>query len=263
MLLQNMKIDKFGIHAVNVNIDDIKDIKSPEQLRDEIPTLNRCGYMKKDLGIICKEFIKYALETKEQVLELGCAYGFVVQHVLAGDGKIVASDLEEKHLSVLLNTTPQDKLENLHVMQGRFPAEIDFPKESFNAVLSSRMFHFLEGADIDAGLKKVHAWLKPGGKFFFTGVSPYNYTLRDNFLTTYLQRKEDKVEWPGEVKDFNSRAVDHKEYLQNFIHVFDREHLEELLPKYGFEIDEIKLFDYPNSIDSNNEGHIGFIATKI
>ena len=263
MQLNNYNKNEFGIHAVEVNIDDIKNVKAPEQLRDEIPTMNRCGYMKKDLGVICKEFIKFSLETKELVLELGCAYGFVVQHILAGNGKIVASDLDENHLAILLKNTPQDKLENLHLMQGRFPGEIDFPKESFKAILSSRMFHFLEGKDIDAGLKKVHAWLKPGGKFFFTGVSPYNYTLRDNFLTTYQKRREEKVEWPGEVRDFNSRAVDHKEYLQDFIHTFDRAHLEELLPKYGFEIDEIKLFDYPNSIDSNNEGHIGFIATKI
>jgi len=29
------------------------------------------------------------------------------------------------------------------------------------------------------------------------------------------------------------------------------------------EIIALKLFDYPNSIDSDNKGHIGFIATKI
>jgi len=263
MLLKNNINNEFGIHAVNVNTDDFKDAKAPDQLRDEIPTLNRFGYMKKDLGEFCKDFIQYALETKELVLELGCAYGFVVQHVLAGNGKIVASDLEEKHLSVLLKNTPQDKLENLYLRQGRFPDEINFPKESFKAILSSRMFHFLEGKDIAVGFKKVHDWLKPNGKFFFTGVSPYNYTLRDNFLSTYQKRREDKVEWPGEVRDFNSRAVAHQEYLQNFIHTFDIPKLEELLPEYGFKIDKIKLFDYPNSIDSDNKGHIGFIATKI
>ena len=238
-------------------------INLPNQIRDEIPTMNQFGYMKIDLDEFCKDFIDYSRGAEGVVLELGCAYGFVVRQVLEGGGKIVAGDLSNEHLSVLVKQTKEQDRENLHIAQGRFPEGFNFKDDSFDAILSSRMFHFLEGEEIKAGLDKVYKFLKPSGKFFFTSVSPYNYTLRDGFLDIYKKRVEEKEEWPGVVRDFNERAKEHVDYLQNFIHAFDTDHLNSLLPKHGFEIEKIKYFDYPNNIDSDNKGHIGFVARKV
>jgi len=261
-IFENAKKDEFGIAVENIDFTAVEGVLQPGQIRDEIPTMNRFGYMKVDLDEFCLEFINYAKHSKDLMLELGCAYGFVAQQVLIAGGNLVVNDLSFEHLSVLIKNTPQNKRKNLHVYQGEFPKEVNFPKESFEAILSSRMLHFLKGEDIATGLAKIHEWLKPQGKFFYTGVSPYNKVLEDTFLDIYKQRIKEGVEWPGEVNNFNNIAKEHAPFVQNFLHAFDIPDLETLLPKHGFKIEKIKLFDYPNNIDSNNKGHIGFVATK-
>jgi SAM-dependent methyltransferase len=256
--------DDLGVRASKINFLELKDVSLPQQVRDEIPTLNKMGYMKKDLSEFCEAFIKYAAEINNGVvLEIGCAYGFVAQKILEQGNRLVANDISSEHLTALIKNTPQDKLDNLYVVEGSFPGEVEFEPESFNAILASRVIHFLKGEEVAQGLKSIYKWLKPKGKFFFTAVSPYNYTLKDNFLATYQQRLSRGEKWPGVVMDFNSRATDHAEYLQDFIHVFDVQQLEELLPEHGFKIEQIKLFDYPNNVDSDGKGHIGFVATKV
>lgn len=157
---------------------------------------------------------------------------------------------------------PKEYLKNLYLLPGYFPNEIDFAEETLAAVLSSRMFHFLEGEDIDIGLKKIYKWLKPAGKLFFVAVTPHNYTLKTTFLPIYEARRREGNPWPGVVLNMREQAKEHAPYLTDFLHVFDAPQLEELLPKYGFKIEKMKLFDYQNN-DSEGNGHIGFVARKI
>lgn len=261
--LESIAKDDFGIPAEKVvgNIE-LKNIV-PDQIRDEIPTLNRMGYMKIDLDEFSKEFINYAASTKDYVLELGCAYGFVVQNVLENNGKIIACDLSSEHLEILITGSPKEKLNNLYVYPGSFPDEIEIPNESLGAVLTSRMFHFLNGEKIENGLKKIYSWLKPGGKLFFIVVSPYNVAIKEGFLPIYQQRVKDGDKWPGVIENQWEINPAHKEHVEPYLHVFDIPQLEELLPKYGFKIDKIKLFDFPNEVDGEDNGHVGFVATKI
>ena len=51
-------------------------IITPEQIRDEIPTLNEYGYMKIELDEFAAEFIEYAGQASLPLLELGSAYGY-------------------------------------------------------------------------------------------------------------------------------------------------------------------------------------------
>lgn len=262
-LLESTDREEFGIPAKKI-IDNIDlEISVPEQIRDEIPTLNRTGYMKIDLDEFSKEFIKYAADINERVLELGCAYGLVVKNVLEKNGKVIACDLSPEHLKVLVKNSPRGKLNNLHVYPGRFPDEIDLPNESIGAVLTSRMFHFLDGKNIEIGLKKIHTWLKPNGKLFFIVVSPYNTAIKEGCLTIYQQRVKEGDEWPGVIENQWQINPAHKEYVEPYLHVFDASRLETLLPKHGFKIDKIKLFDFPNEVNGEGKGHVGFVATKV
>jgi SAM-dependent methyltransferase len=151
----------------------------------------------------------------------------------------------------------------LYLYPAAFPYGIDLPAESLGAVLTSRMVHFLTPEQVEAGFKKIHRWLKPGGKLFFTSVSPYHDAFRERFAPTYEQNLKEGKEWPGVIENQWEINPKHKEYVEPYLNVFDVPQLEKLLPKYGFEIDSIKLFDYPNDTESRNLGHIGFIATKL
>lgn len=252
----------FGIPAIDINTVQIGN-EYPNKVGDDIPTLNRMGYMKIDLDEFCKEFIENATSKEGLLLEIGCAYGFIVQQVLAKGGKIIASDLSKEHLSILLTNTLPEYLNNLHIYPGAFPGDIKLPSESINAVLTSRIMHFLQGEEVEKGLDKIYEWLIPGGKLYFVATSPYNSAFNKRFLPTYLDRVKGSAKWPGEINNLQESAPEHKEFLGSYINLFDIPQLEALLPRHGFKIEKISLFDYPNTPDSEGKGHVGFVATKV
>ncbi len=253
---------ELGYRASEINRDLLMPKDLPKQIRDEIPTINKFGYMKEEFDEFTFEFVDYASKTNGIVLELGTAYGWVAHKALENGAQIIANDASQEHLSILLQNAPQNYLANLYLYPAFFPNEINFADETLAAVLSSRMFHFLDGEAIDIGLKKIYKWLKPSGKLFFVAVTPQNYTLKQTFLPIYESRRRERDAWPGIVLNMREQAKEHAPYLTDFLHVFDAQQLEELLPKYGFKIEKIKLFDYQNN-DSEGKGHIGFIASKI
>lgn len=253
--------NNFGILASEIDESKFENIVIPQQIRDEIPTLNQYGYMKIELDEFAHEFINIAKNTKDLVLEMGTAYGYTVQQVLVNGGAIVANDLSYEHLKILLKNTAKEYRKNLFIKQGAFP-DINFSDNSFTAILTSRMMHFLNIEQFKIGMKKVYEWLKPGGKFIFTTITPYHFTLNDKFLPIFKQRWNNGNHWPGLVEDNKKYAGILSENVPDFILVFDIPQLELLMPQFGFKIDKIKLFDY-ESYDSKGKGHIGMIATKI
>lgn len=264
-LTQYLKAESsdLGISAEQINIDEFTENEIPTQIRDEIPTLNKMGYMKTDLDEYTTDFIKCAREFKEPVLEIGCAYGFIVQKVLEENGCIIASDLSQEHLITLLKQTNPDYLKNLYLYPGRFPDEISLPANSLRAVLASRILHFINGEDIEAGLDKIHNWLKPKGRFYFVAVTPYHESISEHFLPQYEQNVRNNVKWPGEIENQWDIAPQHKDYVQPYLHVFDIPLLNQLLPKHGFRIDKIDYFTYVGDTTGGEKGHVGLIATKV
>jgi ubiquinone/menaquinone biosynthesis C-methylase UbiE len=252
------------VEASTINISLLPDHIKPKQVRDEIPTLNKFGYMKFEFEEFSQYFVDYAKATKNQVLEIGTAYGWIVNKVLEADAKIVANDISKEHLEVLLKQAPQDKLNNLSVIKGDFSKEVDFKKNRFGAVLASRIFHFLEGEEIEKGLDKIHDWLVEGGKLICTNCSIYHSSVKAQMSETFEKRIAAGDKWAGVVRSIHKQDQVHKDYSRDFINTFYKEQLEELLPKHGFKIEKIKYFDYPSDpwLDEG-KGHIGFIATKI
>ena len=261
--MMNKELTEFGVRASDLNTENMLVSQLPEKIRDEIPTLNRMGYMKQHLDEYTQAFVDYAAHSKELVLEIGCAYGFVVQEVLKNGGNIIASDLSEEHLKMVLNNTPKEHLERLFLYPAYFPKDLTLPNESVGAVLASRILHFLNGDEVGEGLGRIHNWLKKDGKFYFTAVTPYHASFRESFENVYQDRVANKEEWPGIIEDQWVINPTHKEYVEPFLNVFDIPQLEELLPKHGFKVDKISLFSYPEDTASGDIGHVGFVATKI
>jgi SAM-dependent methyltransferase len=263
-IFEGLEKGDFGISALSLNREETPSIEVPQQIGDEVPTLNRMGYMKVDMDEFCQDFINYAEETNNRVLELGCAYGMIVQKVLERQGKIIASDLSKDHLSVLFKNAPRQYLDNLFLLPGKFPEEIILPTASVGAVLTSRMMHFLTPKSIELGLTKIHNWLLPEGKFFFTAVSPHHDVFRDKFLHIYEKRLKEGEKWPGVIENQWQINPKHEEYVGQYLNIFDIPQLERLLPEHGFTIEKIEYFDYPNDTESQSKkGHIGLVARKV
>ncbi|MHC5374174.1 class I SAM-dependent methyltransferase [Enterococcus sp. LJL120] len=101
------------------------------------------------------------------VLDLGCGYGwhciYAAEH---GAKAVVGVDLSEKMLAVARSKT---HFANVRYEQNSIE-EADFPEDTFDVVLSSLAFHYVE--DFAAVAKNVHRYLKPGGEFIFSVEHP-------------------------------------------------------------------------------------------
>jgi polyketide synthase PksJ len=255
--------DDFGIPAAKVDFKKLTDKVIPEKLIYGVPVLNKQGYVRTTDNEYSKAFINEAANTKMPLLEIGCAFGNIVNEVLKVGGKITACDIEENHLEILIRECPKKYLKNLYVYPASFPLEVDFPAETFNAVLAARVLHFLDGKTLEAGFDKIHKWLKPNGKFYFTALSIHKSYIVDKFLSKYKENITNGIRWAGEIENQHLFAPQHKDHAPEFIQVFDVPQLEKIMPEFGFKIKKIGLFDYPDDKISDNKGHIGFIATKI
>jgi len=94
-----------GIPASQINISNIEEVGELIQLRDEIVVSNKFGYMKITTDEYTDMFINDAINIDAQVLEIGTAYGYVVQKILKAGGKIKALDIGERNLEILLKKT--------------------------------------------------------------------------------------------------------------------------------------------------------------
>ena len=154
-----------------------------------IATLNNMGYMTAGLDPYSQRFVDYAAQHKNnKVLEIGAAYGVATLAALRHGCKMVANDLDNKHLEILKSNTPEQYLKNLELKAGSLPKELSFPENSFKAILICRGLHFFKGEDIELSAKKLYDWLMPGGKLFVVAETPYMGTVLP-FLPTYLKNK--------------------------------------------------------------------------
>jgi SAM-dependent methyltransferase len=254
---------EIGIPASKIDIKNIEEVGELTQFRDEIVVSNKFGYMKTSTDEYTDMFINDAISIDAPVLEIGTAYGYVVQKILKAGGRITALDIGERNLEILLKQTPSGYLENLHVYPAAFPDDAHFEDNTFSAVLASRVLHFLDGKNIEIGLDKIHKWLKPNGKFYFTAVSVEHETFREAISPLYKSNVEKGMKWRGEIEDQHIYAPQHAEYVPKFIHAFDVEGLSEVLPQHGFEVEKISLFNYLNDTTAGNTGHVGFAARKV
>ncbi len=253
----------FGIKGNSIDRSKLVLHDIPARIKDEIPTLNQFGYMKEELDEYSRDFLEYASKTDKPVLEIGTAYGWVALQALERGATLIANDVSEEHLSILLQNASEHNLSSLSLLPAEFPGQVNLPDESIAAVLASRIFHFLDGSRVEEGLGKLHRFLMPGGKLYFTACSFYHYSVKEKMLNTFNERISQGIKWPGLILNQRASAPDHAPYVQELLNVFDVPQLEALLPKHGFIIDRISLFDYPNDTDSGGKGHVGFVATKV
>ncbi|MBL8199564.1 MAG: class I SAM-dependent methyltransferase [Chromatiales bacterium] len=140
-----------------------------------VATLNGTGFMFEIRDRFADAFIRDAGELGQQgkhSLEVGCAYGVSTLPALEAGALITASDIEPRHLEILRGKVPRRLLPNLELVPGALP-HMDLPREKYGAILCSRVLHFLAGDDVDASVRKMAAWLAPGGRLYLVADTPY------------------------------------------------------------------------------------------
>ena len=103
----------------------------------------------------------------KRVLDLGCGYGWHCRYAVEqGAAAVVGVDLSQRMLERARQMTDSPRIE---YKRGAIE-DIDFPAGSFDAVISSLAFHYVE--DFAAVCRKVCGCLQPGGDFVFSVEHP-------------------------------------------------------------------------------------------
>lgn len=216
------------------------------------PTLNNTGFMFKVLDEYAKEFIDFAGTTDDPVLEIGCAFGNVTIPALEAGGRITACDMEQQHLDILAGKVPEEARGNLDLVQGQLPY-VEFPESGFGAILCSRVLHFLDGSAIDASVRKMFTWLKPGGRLYLVIDTPYGIWRK--LIPIFEEKKRRGDRWPGLMIGLENYLpfvpADRSLDGPPFMNLLDPDLLLRICTEAGFEI------DHAGFIDRSDFGGIG------
>jgi SAM-dependent methyltransferase len=224
-----------------------------------VPTMNNTGWMTEGLDAVSQAFVDYAITLEDECLDLGCAYGVATLPALTGGARVLACDMEPRHLEILRERVPAEHAARLRTQPGTMPT-VDFPAGSFGAILCARALHFLRGADIETTVGRMHRWLKPGGRVFLVADSPYTgpwYTQ----AAEYERRKAEGDPWPALYENYRELlpASANPEDHPSFINPLDPDVLARVVKAAGFEVLECRWLAgaMPKSPARTHAGIIG------
>lgn len=228
------------------------------------PTLNNMGYMFDDITEIGENFVRFSETCERPVLDIGAAYGVASLSALERGAKVIANDLDARHLEILKSLTPEHLLPNLKIIPGRFPNAMNFNPETFDAILMSNFIHFLPEDEIVYGATLVHNWLAKDGKVFVLVGTPF-VKMATKFLPVYEQRLVEGHSWPAFVEDTSKYLGERAKAIQPFMNYFDLESLKRVFKDVGFTIewaDYIARPEWPDDMRLDGREQVGLIGIK-
>lgn len=225
-----------------------------------IPTLNHRGFMLESLDIYSRQFADFAGTVDNEVLDIGCAYGIASRAALENGARVLASDMDEGHLQILMGETPEEMRNRLRTVVGVLP-DVDFAAESFGAILCSRVMHFLLSDEIRESLAKMQRWLVPGGRLFLIADSPYTGFWFSK-APDYERRKAEGDEWPGLIEDVRPLFEHGKfpEGMLTFMNSMDPDILTRECERAGLVVETAEFFGRDGNVEGRD--HAGLIAHK-
>lgn len=236
----------------------------PAAVQGFVPTMNCMGFMTSSLDPYSQQFIDHAAACRREVLDLGAAYGVATIPALARGAKVVACDMDLRHLEVLRSRVPSHIACRLSTVVGLMPDAVDFEPGRFEAILVSRVLHFMDISALEKTMRKLANWLAPGGKLYIVEDTPYLANTKA-LIPVYEERKQQGLEWPGMMTGVQRARSQFGDQCPDIFHFFDEDTLRKLAESNALVVKECKEFarhDYPESIRLDGREGIGLIAQK-
>ena len=239
-----------------------KKVKPKAYIPGLIPCLNGRGFMEQDLNNISKSFVEESSTLEGLSLDVGCAYGIASIAALKKGSKVLASDMDQAHLDILLQETPDELKDNLTTRVGTLP-NIDFKNESFTTIHCSRCLHFLTPNELIDTLKNMYNWLQPGGRVYLITDTCYSGPWK-NYLPEFEKKLEAGDPFPG----FIDNVLDClpiprlPKGMTPHMNCLDPDTLSRECKSAGFEIITSKYFGPSRASSDYGKDHAGIIAIK-
>ena len=227
-----------------------------------IPCLNGRGFMEQDLNNISKSFVEESSELEGLSLDVGCAYGIASIAALKKGSKVLASDMDQAHLDILLKETPEELKDNLTTKLGTLP-NIDFKNESFIAIHCSRCLHFLTPNELIETLRNMYNWIQPGGRIYLITDTCYSGPWK-NYLPEFEKKLEAGDPFPGFIENVLDCLPIPRlpKGMTPHMNCLDPDTLSRECKSAGFEIITSKYFGPSRASSNYGKDHAGIIAVK-
>ncbi len=230
-----------------------------------VPTLNSMGYMTRTVDDpFTKEFLDFCKSVKGPVLEIGAAFGVATLEALKLGVQVYCNDLDPRHLEVVKDQATESQRNNLLLLPGEFPEKIDLNENCLDAILAIRIVHFLNGETLNDGFKKMHRWLKPGGRVFIATETPWMRNFK-KLGHQFQTRIDSKMPWPGWINTREFESGDHAAQLPEFMHLMVPETLSQFALQAGFRVLKCEYFarpKFPTTIQLDGRESVGLVAEK-
>lgn len=215
------------------------DLKIPQRVSKYlVMTLNGKGPCTMFIDEYSRQYIQYAAQQKEPVLELGTGYGFMTLEVLKTGATVIANDLDPRHLELLSREVPAEHKNQLIKLPGEFPKDVCLPENSIAGCYVAHMLGYLSPENLQIGFEKLFLCLKSNAKLFIITSTLYKGVFRQ-LIAPYEQRVRHGDLWPGYftgLKEIiNSRIPD-------ALLFFDEQVLSRELERVGFIIEKIETY---------------------
>ena len=228
-----------------------------------VKTLNNMGYMTSTSDSFTDDFVEFSRTASKPVLDIGAAYGIATKKALYGGAKVIANDIDGRHLEILYNEVSEDEKSRLTLLPGDLNL-LNIAESSVSAVLVCRVLHFFSGPQIETVAKKIYNWLDVGGRVFIVAETPYLKNFQ-NFIPIYENRISKNEAWPGYIDDVMSVAPERGAFLPKQMHLLDPEVLRRVFEGSGFKTVKchtIARTDFPEDIQFDGRESVGYIGEK-
>lgn len=205
-------------------------------------------------------------------MEIGSCFGKIANIALSRNNSLtyIANDACPGHLAEMNKYLPVTISKNLRAIPGFFHEIFGQIPIRVDAVLASKVLHFLSPQNLHQTFKGLEKKVASGGKVFALTVTPFmgGYNIDDD----YQKRLSSGDHFPGwfeqPYKYLNKSDVSEAVYSQNLnqaMHFYTTEFFRDFLSDYAFTIDLLKYFPLNYHSDTwsrNGRENLGMILTK-
>jgi SAM-dependent methyltransferase len=209
--------------------------------RGWVPTLNQKGWMHVEVIGPAADFVAHASTHQGWSLDIGCAYGAQTIAALKTGARVVANDIDRRHLQLVQRAVPTELSLNLRTRVGAFP-NLRLPGNAFGSILASNVLHFLDGPTLERAIARMFNLLQSNGKVFIKVISPYNTPFLERYTPHYEQRKAAGEKWPGVVQDMRTfLGSERGDQVIGMTHYLEPDILAPAFERAGFRIDQAEF----------------------
>ncbi len=139
----------------------------------------------------------------KRVLDLGCGFGKMCRYAIdSGAATVVGIDISAKMLAKARSDTPDQRITYVRSAL----EDLSFAPASFDVVVSSLAFHYVER--FDSICANVKSWLVAGGAFVFSVEHPMVTAFP---VGAYLKGKGEKEHWP--IDNYKLEGIRHTQWF--------------------------------------------------